>query len=201
VHAFNARAVARSVGVEILDDPERPCGLFIANTRVLWERFRAVRATDAEIFAATDPIDRHTERSVDIASGAIDGRAFYGHRRYGESFLPFQRIAVAAGLASLAPTQLLIHPTYGPWFALRAVILHAGTPPATQPLAPSCTCDGSCREAFDRAMRAEGPDAWRVWLAARDACTVGREYRYSEAQLAYHYTKDPRFLDEDEPAR
>jgi cyanocobalamin reductase (cyanide-eliminating) / alkylcobalamin dealkylase len=163
---------------------------------VLWPRLRAARAADPELAEATDPIDRYTERTIEPARAAMNGRALFAHRRYGESFLPFQRIAVAAGLASLAPTQLLIHPTYGPWFALRAVILHAGTPPVTRRLPPSCTCEHDCRDAFQRATVAEGPDAWRAWLAARDACTVGRAYRYSDAQLAYHYTKDPRFLDE-----
>ena len=26
-------------------------------------------------------------------------------------------------------------------------------------------------------------------MAVRDACTVGREFRYSDDQIAYHYTK------------
>jgi hypothetical protein len=28
-----------------------------------------------------------------------------------------------------------------------------------------------------------------AWIAVRDACPVGREGRYSDAQLEYHYTK------------
>ena len=29
--------------------------------------------------------------------------------------------------------------------------------------------------------------ASRAWIAVRDACPMGREHRYSEAQLAFHY--------------
>lgn len=41
--------------------------------------------------------------------------------------------------------------------------------------------------ALDAALGAED---WRRWLAVRDACPVGRAHRYSDAQIAYHYTKD-----------
>jgi cyanocobalamin reductase (cyanide-eliminating) / alkylcobalamin dealkylase len=32
-------------------------------------------------------------------------------------------------------------------------------------------------------------DTWRAWLAVRDACPVGREHRYGDDQIAYHYAK------------
>jgi methylmalonic aciduria homocystinuria type C protein len=33
-------------------------------------------------------------------------------------------------------------------------------------------------------------EQWRLWLAVRDACPVGREYRYSENQIRWHYAHD-----------
>ena len=36
-------------------------------------------------------------------------------------------------------------------------------------------------------------DVWLAWAALRDCVTVGRDHRYSEAQL-YHYTKDREVL-------
>jgi methylmalonic aciduria homocystinuria type C protein len=30
-------------------------------------------------------------------------------------------------------------------------------------------------------------DRWRLWLAVRDACPVGREHRYSDEQIRFHY--------------
>lgn len=179
--------------------------MLVANTRLLWPVFRAARAADPMLAAATDPIDRYTETTIARAAAPLDGRVLYAHQRYGDSFLPFQRVAVAAGLAALAPTQLLVHETYGPWFGLRAIIMHAEPPvapgipmPIPRAASRACNCESGCLQAFERAQQAEGPDAWRAWLAARDACTVGRSYRYSDAQLAYHYTKDPRFLETPE---
>lgn len=193
VHRFAARDAERERGLERLADPERPVALLVGNTRALWECFAAARANDPVLAASSDPIDLYTEHTIDAAAAALDGRVLYAHRQYARGYLPFQRLAVAAGLAALAPSQLLIHPIYGPWFAVRAVILCAGDPPppATAVLA-SCACsEHGCATAFARAGQT---DDWRAWVAVRDACPVGREHRYTDEQIAYHYTKDPRFL-------
>jgi len=51
------------------------------------------------------------------------------------------------------------------------------------------------------ARRSEEPataglgDAWRQWLNVRDACPLGRAYRYGDDQIAYHYRSDRRVLE------
>lgn len=35
---------------------------------------------------------------------------------------------------------------------------------------------------------------WKDFVALRCACTIGAEYKYSENQIAYHYTKDKKYL-------
>ena len=183
-HPFDAHAVARELGLDVLVDPALRLGYLVGNTRALWPKFLAGRDRTAE-----HPLQRYTETACE----PLGVRRFYSHRRYGGAFLPFQRIAVAAGLGTLAPIGLVIHPEYGPWFALRAVLLAEGEP-VTRQLAAACTCGASCVDALARAQAATGPDAWRAWLAVRDSCTVGRAYRYSDDQIAYHYTKDPTLL-------
>ena len=37
---------------------------------------------------------------------------------------------------------------------------------------------------------------WEPWFAMRDACPHGREHRYGELQVRYHYSKQRRFLEE-----
>lgn len=187
VHEFDASACAREVGLAMLADPARRVGLLIGNTRALWPHFSAARARLGD---GPDPLQRYTEEVIDrVAAELPDARVLYAHRRYDGEFVPFQRLAVASGLGGLAPTQLVIHPVYGPWFALRAAILCAGEPvPAAVPQPPPCTCTASCHEALARAMASSGGDRPRAWLAVRDACSVGREHRYSDEQIEYHYS-------------
>jgi cyanocobalamin reductase (cyanide-eliminating) / alkylcobalamin dealkylase len=195
VHPFDAHAVAREVGVAALVDRERPAGYLVANTRALWPRFLAARRADRELATCEHPIDRYVEQTCERLG---DARVLFAHRAYGGAFLPFQRIAVAAGFGTLWPSQLVIHPTYGPWFALRAVVLARGEPLTRVLPRAGCAhedrCAASCTTAFESARDASGPQAWRAWLAVRDACCVGREHRYAEDQLAYHYTKDRELL-------
>ena len=180
-------------GVPAIADPERRCGLLVGNTRAMWPAFTSALRADPALAAASDPLDRYVEG---VLARVFPGeRVWFGHRRYDGAFVPMQRIAVAAGLGVLAPTQLVIHPVYGPWFALRAVVARAGTPePAAPPPAAPCRCDAACTGALDAALAARGPDAWRAWLAVREACPVGRAHRYSDEQLAYHYTKNRGLL-------
>jgi cyanocobalamin reductase (cyanide-eliminating) / alkylcobalamin dealkylase len=188
-HAFDAAAAAREPGLGLLaPSPTRDerLGLLVGNTRALWPPFAAALA-GPELAADPHPLQRYTEEAIDAAFPGA--RIYYSHRRYGRAFLPFQRLAVATGLGALAPSQLVIHPIYGPWFALRAVIVAAGTPPpARPPVAQPCRCGPACTEALANARTAAGPEAWRAWLAVRDACPL-REHRYGEDQIHYHYTR------------
>jgi cyanocobalamin reductase (cyanide-eliminating) / alkylcobalamin dealkylase len=184
VHPFDAHVLARLPGLDALVDPQRPCGWLVANTRALWPRFLAARRGDPALAASRHPIEDYVERTCAAIAGA---RCLYPHRQYDGAWLPFQRLAVAAGFASPAPSQLVIHPIYGPWFALRAVVLTAGTPITRTLPAAACECANRCTAAFDHARKAHS--TWRDWVAVRDACCVGREHRYSEDQIEYHYTK------------
>ena len=183
-HRFDASVAAREPGLERLAGTDR-LGILIGNTRALWPRFVAAMR-DPELAADPHPLERYTEQTI----GKIfsDARIYYGHRRYDGAFLPFQRLAVAIGLGALAPSHLVIHPIYGPWFALRAVVVAAGSPIEHAPLATPCRCEGPCTVALQAALDSRGAESWRAWLAVRDACPL-RAWRYSEDQIRYHYLK------------
>ncbi|HSD87700.1 MAG TPA: hypothetical protein VLB44_09295 [Kofleriaceae bacterium] len=189
VWPFDANEVGQELGLAAFADPARPLGLLVGNTRALWPVFTAARHADPVLATHSDPLERYTEQTIDrVASAIADSRVLYAHRRYGDAFLPFQRLAVAAGAGTSSPTQLVIHPVFGPWFALRAVILCNGSTSRCVKLSAVCTCNEACVAAFDRAMAATGPALWRAWLAVRDACPIGREHRYADDQITYHYS-------------
>lgn len=181
-HAFDAAAVARAPGCGALAGAER-LGILIGNTRALWPHFVAAMRDDA-LAREPDPLERYTERAIDAAFAGA--RIYYAHRRYGGAFVPFQHVAVATGLGALAPSRLVIHPVHGPWFALRAIVIVDGEPPARAPIAQPCRCAAACTTALAAALAQ--PRDWRAWVAVRDACAL-RAARYSDEQIRYHYTK------------
>ncbi|MEO7096866.1 MAG: hypothetical protein ABI175_26645 [Polyangiales bacterium] len=174
VHAFDAHAAAREPGWERLAGGPR-LGLLVGNTRALWPVFSAARRDEP------DPLDRYTERTLaDAYPGAT---IYFTHRPESGAFLPFTRLAVATGFAALAPSHLVIHPIYGPWIALRALVVIDGEPPAREPITKPCVCAEPCRSALAAALPSTD---WRAWLAVRDACPM-RAHRYDDDQIAFHY--------------
>ncbi|HEY0477378.1 MAG TPA: hypothetical protein VGD37_07625 [Kofleriaceae bacterium] len=188
-HTFDAPAVARALGVAVLDGEAR-LGILIGNTRALWPRFREAMR-DPALAAERDPLDRYTERVIDAAFPGA--RIYHGHRRYAGAFVPLQHVAVAAGLGALAPSHLVIHPIYGPWFALRAAVVIDGEPPVRTPITRPCECDARCPAVL---IRAQQSGRWQDWLSVRDSCTL-RDWRYSDDQIRFHYLTAWRALGQE----
>jgi methylmalonic aciduria homocystinuria type C protein len=173
---------------------ERALAVVIGNSGALWPRLCAALAADRALAAEPDPLDRHTERTIEEAVASLGVRAAirFAHR---PPYPPIQRMADHAGLAHLQPSHLCVHPVLGPWIAMRAVVvLDAEGPPAPAPTPPPCDCARGCLPAFERAAALGfDPDhepTWRAWVAIRDACPIGHDRRYPDDQIRYHYGKD-----------
>jgi methylmalonic aciduria homocystinuria type C protein len=135
------------------------------------------------------PLEAYVESVLFEATKDLDCAVAFSHT---QPFIPIQKIAQVAGLARLAKTNLCIHPTYGPWFSLRAVI-YLTESFNIQNSAIHDPCDG-CLCGVQLELAWQNSKDWKRWLAMRDACVVGRAYRYSDDQIAYHYTKDKAIL-------
>src|SRR4030095_5232612 len=178
-------------------------GILIGNTRALWPALRAALRADPSLAAAPDPIHRYTAAHVLAALRPLSQR--WQVRWVYEQpprRVAMQRLAHVSGLAHLSRSFLNVHPVYGPWIALRAAVvcdIDGPSGPACDPPRPCPDCAHACVPLLERAaaaLRARGleqpgvGDTWPLWLAVRDACPVGREHRYSDAQIAYHYALD-----------
>jgi methylmalonic aciduria homocystinuria type C protein len=206
VHAFCLGWYNDNVdAAERIDDLGRPDALavLVGNTRALWPKFLRELEQRSDLRSADDPVDRYVVETVESAREGIGERH---HVRYGHVVepraLPIQRLAVAAGLAHLSPSHLSVHPQYGPWIALRALLVFdvpgpAGSRPVPQD--PCTSCEKPCVAALERALELTGQAGaieprWQAWLAVRDACPEGRTSRYDDEQVRYHYTKLRRLL-------
>ena len=188
-----------------LDDWGSPghLAVVVGNSRALWPVFLDALARDAQLAAARDPLDTYCERELSHATAQLGVRASvrFAHEG-GERRVAMQRLAHAAGLAYLTETHASVHPVYGPWVGLRAAISIAIVGPSGPPPVvphPCQGCAGRCLPAFEHALstvdvtpsEANMQAHWQAWLAWRDACPIGREHRYSDAQIRYHYLHDP----------
>lgn len=194
-------------------------GILIGNTRALWPAFLASYANDPHVAGHPNPLDEYCRRVV-MARLTTVLAELPTQPAYEVFFAPeapprrilLQRAAQAAGLAYLAPSQLCIHPAFGPWFSLRAFIAlhapwradaapHEPNEPALMPSCPApCDCTGTCRPVLEElTSRSHTPGAvrasWRDYLRLRDACPVGRACRFTDEQIRYHYTHDRAILD------
>ncbi|MCB1421889.1 MAG: ferredoxin [Nitratireductor sp.] len=157
-----------------------------------------------------DPMNRWTSRVAGEALAVGEGQDMECLYPFGAPVWPFQRWAKRAMGLKSSPLGLLIHPKYGLWFALRAaIVLPSGgqLEDGSRQVAPH-RCDG-CSEkpclsacpvgaysgaGFNAAAcrshlaSQNEPDCMMLGCAARNACPVGAEWRYSQAQLQFHMT-------------
>jgi epoxyqueuosine reductase len=153
---------------------------------------------------APNPLDRYTERVVTrVVRDALQplGSAHAVHFPFGmRPLVPFQRLGRAAGLGGPGPLGLQIHPTFGPWWAYRAlIVLDRALPAAAAPGDGCAGCDAPCVAACPAAAVARGgfdivacqarrlvAEPCRLSCAARIACVRGPAHRYRDQELAFH---------------
>lgn len=121
--------------------------------------------------------------------------------------IPLQRLGALAGWHHDSPFHVGVHAERGPWFAYRAVALadsaFAPTPLISGP-SPCAGCmDRPCLAACPAAStedhrvspgacldyRLSRDSRCRESCPARQACPLGAGYRYSAAQISYHYRR------------
>ena len=168
--------------------------LVVGNTRQIWQPFVRAMRTNTDLMGDAHPVERYAMTSLMDAVDLIKvpTQVRWAHDT-GRGMVAIQRMAHIAGLAFLSPARLSVHREFGPWIALRAAVIVEVEGPNKRPLvsSPCDACESSCFPAFKEAQYSS---EWRLWLAVRDACPLGRAHRYGEDQIDYHYGKNVRRL-------
>eukprot|EP00891_Asterochloris_glomerata_P008115 jgi/Astpho2/8115/Aster-03056 len=114
---------------------DRTLAVLIGNTKHIWRPFLEACSWDPSLLEAENPLEAYVERTVTaIVDSALQGltyRCFWSHTESdGLSSgrrAPYQQLAHAIGLAHLdESTNLCLHPKYGPWWALRCLVVFDG---------------------------------------------------------------------------
>jgi len=172
--------------------------------RSLWDAF----SRSPEFETSPDPLDAYTRRVTEVAASCLEqagmgSRVLLAFERRGGVDADFVALGRLAGLGAPSRLGLLLHPVYGPWLSLRAIVLtRARWEPGPGELLgfdPCRGCPAPCAVACPGAAVApDGFDAsrcaaTRVQLAAcafscaaRRACVIGPEHAYPGAALAHH---------------
>lgn len=200
------RRVPKAYHLELGWPDDRALAL-IGNSRAAWPRFIAALdcnlASGAPLRTHPHPFDTWT--TLRLTSALAPASAYRHALRFAYSGPPNHfaalHLAEAAGLAHRGPAGLGVHPTFGTWFGLRAALAIDLPWREATPAPDLCSpCPAPCKAALDAALSASTGgghpvrDHWRPWLAVRDACPVGREHRYTDAQIRWHYAHDPSAL-------
>ena len=141
--------------------------------RALWDAF----ARAPEFGAVEHPLDTYTQRVTEAAAAQLEPGAvtLFAFERRGGVYADFVELGRLAGFGAPSRLRLLLHPIYGPWMSLRAIVLAGAQWEEGVPLAfdPCRGCPAPCAAASTHE-------------AARRACVVGPEHVYGEAALAHH---------------
>jgi hypothetical protein len=173
-----------------------------------WSAYRAFCARNPGHEATADPVDGFTRAIVEAVARPIVGQAarFLYPFRFPDDPVSFMTLAECAGLGRRSLVGVLVHPTFGPWIALRAAIVLPAVVRAPRPAdgfdpCPTCVerpCIAACPggavsergwdvpRCGDHRARADDPCAPRCH--ARVACVIGREHRYPDDALVHHQT-------------
>lgn len=171
----------------------------------MWPHFERWRMAQADR-GGVDPLDRWSKIVIDALADAVGAQACYPSDA---PYHPFQAWAMRAEGLKPSPLGILIHPRYGLWHSYRGALLFAtwdgdalssgprGLHPCDtcreKPCLSTCPVGAVLPEGFDIAgcrqhlASEEGQGGCMLsGCLARNACPVGGDFRYPEAQLRFH---------------
>jgi epoxyqueuosine reductase len=173
--------------------------------RAFWERLQTDPAL-ADLRGLPHPIDETGQRLIGAALATLPAGARLLAQKEADT-LDLRRLAALAGVGWVSPVlELLLHPEYGPWLSIRGVVTLPVRlqPTVLRPWDPCGPCAKPCLDAcpvgaygpghaFDvercavyrLADEPSGPCASRC--ASRDACVVGPQHRYGDAEMRHRH--------------
>ncbi len=172
----------------------------------LWHAFRrAVEEEPTRFTEDRDPLDTFVRRAVAAADPGGPGRRWVFADVREPPYAPIQELALAAGLGWRSRLWILMHPTFGPWFGLRAACFTTEVLPVDGRRADASPCEGCpapCRSACPGdALRGGQLDSRWCFVHraatrdcldvchARAACPVGAVHRYPAEAHVFHHDK------------
>ncbi len=191
----------RAAGLDLVAEGAegRRAAVLVGNSRALWPPFVAWLRRSPSRAEGPQPLDTYVRETLGSALAGAPVPVLRVVHPTDRDAPDFVGLAVRFGLLWKSPGGLGVHPVFGPWVALRALVVVDAPAGPSPPPCPACPhCASACGPAFASLPRPASEAAfravWRTWADARSACPTGAAHRYSDDQLAYHYTHDRALL-------
>jgi len=190
----------------------RTLAILLGSTREIWPPFLDALERDAAQLEATNPLDDFVVAAAEaVAAECVpDGvryALYYSHELEPGRLVGMQHAAHAAGVSYYHQgVGLCVHPRYGAFHSLRALLVVDVDGADSEPVADPCSAAevAAAEAALEAALAATADptatnskeelsgsykEAWRLWQQVRKSIQVGREeWEYSDAEDEYHYT-------------
>ena len=164
-----------------------------------WPHFQAFR----EQHSGEDPLDDWSRSVIDPVANEFGGVALYPFDR---PWWPFQRWIAEAEHLKASPLGILIHPEFGHWHGYRGAIglfsemdlpaydsrPHPCETCTDKPCITSCPAGALASGHFEvspcraHLARSAGAPCMARGCLSRNACPVGKDYRYVEDHVRFH---------------
>jgi hypothetical protein len=167
---------------------ENSLGIIIGNTKNFWIPF--MKEYELNFKDCSNPVDKYTEnvikKLVKQEFSQIKYFVKFSHDVENNEIVSMQKACHVSGLAfNEENIGLCIHPIYGPWFALRAVIVFDLDAPSEVETIKEFP--GSEMDLKNMKIEMKKAMVTGNWLNVRNVCQLGNEYKYSQEQIDYHY--------------
>lgn len=222
---YNEWVQAEKNGLKEIEEENVAAAFLIGNTKALWPKFKAWYRSLPSDEKPEHPIDTYCRTTVSevVKRHSQNNKQTY-HLYWSDTYgtaelVSMPQVASVSAAAYIEPqTHLAVHPKYGTWISYRAVaVFFREDDTSTQKLCPrppallasplSQEEQIAAKNALERALELSNLDDLRnrllesyqvaeAWIAMRDAVELGKEYRFDTDQLFYHYTKDPKYLED-----
>jgi hypothetical protein len=181
--------------------------VFASGGPFLWEAFlEDLRRNPAYLRESEHPLDDFVKRRIAAADPENPGsRRWIRCAAQPEAFVDFRPLGVRGTIGWRSRLGLVLHPTYGPWIALRAACFTTEALQLDERLpdpGPCAECSAPCITACPGGALASGQmDIQRCSrfhlessvcaekCDARRACPQGEAFRYSALEQQYHYSR------------
>ncbi len=201
-HVFDLAALPDDIVARLDRQPgERQLILIGHGGRRLWECVQAANVS------GPDPIDDYTIATLQHWFAAHVPNQRYRILYPGDAPIGLQALGQLAGWHSPSPFMVGVDAEWGSWYAYRAVVVadtdfcpseavHRSSPCATcqnPPCIAACPAGaltgGQFNVEFCSRYRLSPASPCALGCPARQACPVGAEHRYDEAQIQHSYSR------------